>query len=65
MRGEFVEEACRVLGIERRDLVEKDILLHQLLLDLSKDEFFRENFLFKGGTCLISITLVTTDFQRT
>lgn len=53
MRGDFAEEVGRVLGIERRDLIEKDLLLHQILLDLSKNEFFRRNFLFKGGTCLI------------
>ncbi|MFQ6032897.1 MAG: nucleotidyl transferase AbiEii/AbiGii toxin family protein [Candidatus Zixiibacteriota bacterium] len=53
MRRGFTEEACRVLGINRRDLVEKDLLLHGLLFDLSKNKFFRKNFLFKGGTCLI------------
>jgi predicted nucleotidyltransferase component of viral defense system len=34
-------------------MIEKDILLHQILTDLSKDKFFSRNFLFKGGTCLI------------
>lgn len=54
---EFVNEVSRVLKIERRDLVEKDFILHQVLLDLSKDEFFHKNFLFKGGTCLIKCYL--------
>ncbi len=27
--------------------------MHQLLLDLSKNDFFSSNFAFKGGTCLI------------
>ena len=39
------------------DLIEKDILLHSVLLRLSKDEFFINNFVFKGGTCLIKCYL--------
>jgi predicted nucleotidyltransferase component of viral defense system len=53
LRADFVNAAAGTLGIERRDLVEKDVLLHQILLDLSRDEFFSDNFAFKGGTCLI------------
>ena len=53
MRADFVNEVARVLKIGRRDLVEKDFILHQILSDLSKDGFFAPNFLFKGGTCLI------------
>ncbi len=34
-------------------MVEKDILLHQVLTDLSMDRSFANNMLFKGGTCLI------------
>jgi predicted nucleotidyltransferase component of viral defense system len=33
-------------------MVEKDILLHQVLTDLPSDRFFAKNMLFKGGTCL-------------
>lgn len=53
MRADFVNEVARVLKIGRRDLVEKDFILHQILSDLSKDGFFAPNFLLKGGTCLI------------
>ena len=53
MRGKFAVGLSGALNLGRADLVEKDIILHQLLLDLSKDEFFRKNFLLKGGTCLI------------
>lgn len=53
MRADFVNEAARLLKIGRRDLVEKDLILHQILTDLSQDDFFAPNFLFKGGTCLI------------
>ena len=53
MRADFVNEVARVLDIKRSDLVEKDLILHQILTDLSRDNFFAPNFLFKGGTCLI------------
>ena len=53
MRADFVNEVAMVLKIGRRDLVEKDIILHQMLIDLSQDGFFSKNFVFKGGTCLI------------
>lgn len=49
----FVDRLSFTLGIRRRDMVEKDILLHQVLTDLSSDMFFAKNMLFKGGTCLI------------
>jgi len=53
MRVDFVNEVAGILNIKRRDLIEKDLILHQMLSDLSKDDFFGSNFLFKGGTCLI------------
>lgn len=53
MRADFVSEVARVLKIGRKDLIEKDLILHQILADLSHDEFFAPNFVFKGGTCLI------------
>ncbi len=53
MRADFVNEVARVLNIKRKDMIEKDLILHQILLDLSDDRFFAKNFLFKGGTCLI------------
>jgi predicted nucleotidyltransferase component of viral defense system len=57
MRGDFVNEVARIFSIERKDLIEKDFILHQILLDLSKSKFFSENFSFKGGTCLIKCYL--------
>ena len=53
MRIDFVNDVARILDIKRRDLIEKDLILHQILTDLSRDDFFAPNFLFKGGTCLI------------
>ncbi len=53
MRADFVNEIARILNIKRKDMIEKDLILHQILSDLSDDRFFSANFLFKGGTCLI------------
>jgi predicted nucleotidyltransferase component of viral defense system len=52
MRKDFVNEVARSHKIKRADLIEKDLILHQVLLDLSKNKFFHDNFAFKGGTCL-------------
>jgi predicted nucleotidyltransferase component of viral defense system len=52
MRKDFVTEVARQSGVEQADLLEKDLILHQILADLSQDEFFSNNFVFKGGTCL-------------
>jgi predicted nucleotidyltransferase component of viral defense system len=49
----FIEEIGRVMEFPRLDLIEKDIMLHNILSALSRDKFFSHNFLFKGGTCLI------------
>lgn len=57
MRKDFVNQISESLKIERKDLIEKDFILHQILLDLSGNEFFSKNFLFKGGTCLIKCYL--------
>jgi len=35
---------ARFLKISRRDLIEKDLILHQILAGLSQDNFFAENF---------------------
>ena len=52
MRKDFVNEVAKQNKIERADLVEKDLILHQILTDLSQNDFFSKNFVFKGGTCL-------------
>jgi predicted nucleotidyltransferase component of viral defense system len=52
MRKDFVNEVAKTQNIKRADLIEKDLILHQVLMDLSKNKFFHDNFAFKGGTCL-------------
>jgi predicted nucleotidyltransferase component of viral defense system len=53
MNLRFINDVSAKIKTSRSDMVEKDILLHQILTDLFKDKFFSRNFLFKGGTCLI------------
>ncbi len=38
MIKDFANEVGRVQQIKRADLIEKDIILHQVLLDLSKNK---------------------------
>ena len=57
MRKDFINGISEALGITRKEMIEKDFILHQVLLDLSKNRFFHENFLLKGGTCLIKCYL--------
>lgn len=40
MRKDFVTEVAKQNDIEQADLLEKDLILHQILTDLSQDEFF-------------------------
>lgn len=50
---EFVEEISKKLDFKRKDILEKEIIIQNILQDLSKDDFFSKNLAFKGGTCLI------------
>ena len=50
---DFIDELSNLLKIENRDLIEIDLLLNKIFLELSQNKFICDNFLFKGGTCLI------------
>ena len=50
---EFIDEISKKLDFKRKDILEKEILIQNILHDLSKDNFFSKNLAFKGGTCLI------------
>ena len=52
MKG-FIDELSRLLNYEYRELIEIDLLLCKLLFEFSQNDFFYNNLLFKGGTCLI------------
>ncbi len=57
MNADFVNAVSELLKMGGRDLVEKDFLIHSLLFDLSRNNYFKSNFLLKGGTCLIKCHL--------
>ncbi|MBD3171397.1 hypothetical protein GF326_02890 [Candidatus Bathyarchaeota archaeon] len=57
MSFDFLDEIVVSQDIKRRDLLEKDIILHSLLHGLMAEPWFREGYLFKGGTCLIKCFL--------
>ncbi len=50
---EFFEHLNRLAKPKRPDIIEKDYHLHRLLKQISEDDYFNENLVFKGGTCLI------------
>ena len=50
---EFIDYISEKIGVERRDLIEKDLLLQQILKELLNRDYFNKNFVFKGGTCII------------
>ncbi|MCX6742470.1 MAG: nucleotidyl transferase AbiEii/AbiGii toxin family protein [Candidatus Pacearchaeota archaeon] len=50
----FIKEKT---GINKREFIEKDLILSQLLFHLSKEKYFFDNYAFKGGTCLIKCYL--------
>lgn len=54
---EFIAELSNRYNVKRKDLLEKDIIIQKILFDLSKNDFFSKNFVFKGGTCLIKCYL--------
>ncbi len=57
IKKEFIDYLVEKSGIKKNDLIEKDFILQRLAQELIKDEFFKENFIFKGGTCLIKCYL--------
>jgi predicted nucleotidyltransferase component of viral defense system len=50
--SEIVDFVSSKLNIKQKDLLEKDLILHRVLIDLSKNNVFFNNYAFKGGTCL-------------
>lgn len=54
---EFIEYITEKTGILKTELIEKDLILQEILKELSKEEYFTKNFIFKGGTCIIKCYL--------
>lgn len=57
MNEELINELAKRFNVTRKELIEKDIILHKILTHLSKNTYFLENYLLKGGTCLVKVFL--------
>lgn len=53
----YIDYISSKSGVKNRELIEKDFILHSLLVSLAKEKYFSSNFVFKGGTCLIKCYL--------
>jgi len=53
---DLIEYVSEKLDIYQKELIEKDLLLHEFLIELDKTDFTKK-FAFKGGTCLIKCYL--------
>lgn len=53
----LIEYLAAKSGINNKSLIEKDYVLQSFLTSLAKDKYFRTNFVFKGGTCLVKCYL--------
>lgn len=49
---ELTDFISKKLNIEKRDLIEKDVILSKILFYLTENDYFLQNHAFKGGTCL-------------
>jgi len=49
---DLIDNISSKAEIKDKVLLEKDIILHKLLCGLLDNEYFKENYVFKGGTCL-------------
>ena len=57
MNEDFIKEVAQSIHFGQPELIEKDLIIHLLLSRLAENPFFYNNFLFKGGTCLVKCYL--------
>jgi predicted nucleotidyltransferase component of viral defense system len=48
----LIDYLANKINIQNKELLEKDLLLHLLLINLYKNKKFKKNYVFKGGTSL-------------
>lgn len=63
-RRGFARFVSRKAGVKSIDLVEWDYIIHTILKELERDPQFKENYIFKGGTCLVKCHLGYYRFSR-
>jgi predicted nucleotidyltransferase component of viral defense system len=51
--SEFITFVAEKSGIQKPSLIEKDLIIHRILKDIYSSRHFAENYLFKGGSCLV------------
>ena len=51
--SEFITFVAEKSGIQKPSLIEKDLMIHRILKDIYGSRHFAENYLFKGGSCLV------------
>lgn len=51
--SEFIAFVAEKSGIEKPSLIEKDLIIHRILKGICSSSHFAENYLFKGGSCLV------------
>lgn len=57
IKKEVIDLVVNKTKIIQRELIEKDIILHRILMELSSQKYFLNNYAFKGGTCLLKCYL--------
>ena len=57
IKRELIDLISSRTKISHRELIEKDLILHKLLVELSSSDEFNKNYAFKGGTCLLKCYL--------
>lgn len=57
IQKEIIELIAERTGIKKLSYIEKDLILHRLLTELSMNKDFYEGYAFKGGTCLMKCYL--------
>ncbi|NJE62102.1 nucleotidyl transferase AbiEii/AbiGii toxin family protein [Thermococcus sp. 21S7] len=51
--SEFIQLIAEKSKIGKPDLIERDVILHTILKRMYSSNYFAQNYIFKGGTCLV------------
>ncbi len=51
--SEFISFVSEKSGVKKANLIESDILIHRILKEIYSSSPFMEQYLFKGGSCLV------------
>ena len=51
--SEFIAFVAEKSGVKKPSLIEKDLTIHRILKDIYSSSHLAENYLFKGGSCLV------------